>query len=179
MPCTCLSLDLWGSVKPFPWSWPTSWKCEKKCFRKHHWEWFPLGFKRLECLFHLLRSSRDGERGLKPENTTVNISTWSRALSTLLTEVRLRPSELCRNCFLIVKSYENLSNFGFLPSTIQSLERSGAKLVEQIAVVKTVVDNVDGFPGNTGKEVKEKLGKVLGKNMGYSILCSILDLLNR
>jgi hypothetical protein len=78
-----------------------------------------------------------------------------------------------------VKSYENLSNFGFLPSTIKSLERSGARLVEHIAVVKTVVNNVDGFPGNTGKEVKEKLGKVFGKNMDYSILCSILDLLNR
>lgn len=70
------------------------------------------------------------------------------------------------------------SHFGFLPSAITCLEKSGVTLVEQLALVKTVVNNVERVPGNIGKDIKEKMKKVLNKNVGYAMMSSISNVIS-
>ncbi|KAJ4451741.1 hypothetical protein ANN_03212 [Periplaneta americana] len=59
------------------------------------------------------------------------------------------------------------SNFGYLPDAIIQLGKSGVELVEQINIMRTIVNKLSAVEGEIGKRVGEKMNKVLIKNDGY------------
>ncbi|KAJ4437917.1 hypothetical protein ANN_13856 [Periplaneta americana] len=71
------------------------------------------------------------------------------------------------------------SNFGYLPDAIIQLGESGVELVEQINIMRTIVNKLSAVEGEIGKRVGEKMNKVLIKNDGYDILSRISDVLTK
>ncbi|KAJ4434511.1 hypothetical protein ANN_23073 [Periplaneta americana] len=71
------------------------------------------------------------------------------------------------------------SNFGYLPDAIIQLGKSGVELVEQINIMRTIVNKLSAVEGEIGKRVGEKMNKVLIKNDGYDILSRISDVLTK
>ncbi|KAJ4426455.1 hypothetical protein ANN_27269 [Periplaneta americana] len=70
-------------------------------------------------------------------------------------------------------------NFGYLPDAIIQLEKSGVELVEQINIMRTIVNKLSAVEGEVGKRVGEKMNRVLIKNDGYGILSRISDVLTK
>ncbi|KAJ4451423.1 hypothetical protein ANN_02885 [Periplaneta americana] len=71
------------------------------------------------------------------------------------------------------------SNFGYLLDAIIQLGKSGVELVEQINIMRTIVNKLSAVEGEIGKRVGEKMNKVLIKNDGYDILSWISDVLTK
>ncbi|KAJ4448011.1 hypothetical protein ANN_10021 [Periplaneta americana] len=70
-------------------------------------------------------------------------------------------------------------NFGYLPDAIIQLEKSRVELVEQINIMRIIVNKLSAVEGEIGKRVGEKMNRVLIKNDGYGILSRISDVLTR
>ncbi|KAJ4446793.1 hypothetical protein ANN_13491 [Periplaneta americana] len=71
------------------------------------------------------------------------------------------------------------SNFLYLPNAIIRLGTSGVELVEQINIMRTIVNKLSAMESEVGKRVGEKINRVLIKNDGYSILSWISDVLTK
>lgn len=69
------------------------------------------------------------------------------------------------------------ANFGSLSSTITRLQERGVTLQKMIALVKTTEDALENVCGDIGELVSGKLKRVLQKNSGYKVLCSITRVL--
>ncbi|KAJ4445795.1 hypothetical protein ANN_12480 [Periplaneta americana] len=67
------------------------------------------------------------------------------------------------------------SNFGYLPDAIIQLGKSGVELVEQINIMRTIVNKLSAVEGDVGKRVGEKMNKVLIKNDGLFSVDDIGD----
>ncbi|KAJ4434403.1 hypothetical protein ANN_22964, partial [Periplaneta americana] len=51
------------------------------------------------------------------------------------------------------------TNFGYLPNAIIQLEKSGVELVEQINMIRTIVNKLSAVEGEMGKRVGEKMNR--------------------
>ncbi|KAJ4426563.1 hypothetical protein ANN_26361 [Periplaneta americana] len=70
------------------------------------------------------------------------------------------------------------SNFGYLPHAIIQLGKSGVELVEQINIMRTIVNKLSAVEGEVGKRVGEKMNRVLIKNDGIRLAQSALRLVH-
>ncbi|KAJ4431305.1 hypothetical protein ANN_19902 [Periplaneta americana] len=52
------------------------------------------------------------------------------------------------------------TNFGYLPDAIIQLERSGVEIVEQIIMMRTIVNKMSAVEGEIGKRVGKKMNRV-------------------
>lgn len=81
--------------------------------------------------------------------------------------------DLLRNRDLRAELIFIASNYSFLEESITKLETSGLSLSDQIKIVTDAVRAVEEISGEIGNIIKEKLGKVIEKNAGFTALKTI------
>ena len=72
-------------------------------------------------------------------------------------------------------------NYGFFPDCIITFEKSSAKLLDQITLMKNTVKKLNQVEDETGKIISGKMKNIQEKNYGYDKLCIdlITDLISR
>lgn len=69
------------------------------------------------------------------------------------------------------------ANFGFLQEVITKLEKRNQPLVTQVNIVKDSIQKISESPGNIAVNINTKFQSVISKNVGFSILSNIANIL--
>ncbi|KAJ4450232.1 hypothetical protein ANN_01651 [Periplaneta americana] len=111
-------------------------------------------------------------------NKDINVTTVIRIPDDAAATIQIR-QELLNDRTIEKEVMDIKPNLGYLPDAIIQLEKLGVELVEQINIMRSIVNKLSAVEGEIGKRVGEKVNRVLIKNDGYGILSRISDVLTK